>query len=136
AFFDPGAGFPRRLTAAVSGGVIVNSATFVNPTTVTLNISTVGAAPGPKDVTIFNPDTQAQSATSLITVVNAFTDDPLMPGVTVIKAVHVTELRSRIDDQRVRVGLAPFPWTDATLSAGTTPVSAVHVAELRTALTE
>src|SRR5207244_1186932 len=90
AFFDPGAGFPRRLSAAVSGGGVVNSATFVNPTTVTINISTVGASPGQKDVTIVNPDTQARTATSLITVVNAFTDDPLMPGVTVIKAVHIT----------------------------------------------
>jgi hypothetical protein len=136
AFFDPGAGFPNRIAASLSGGVTVNSTTFVNPTTVTINISTVGAPVGPKDVTIVNPDTQAQTATSLITVINAFTDDPLTPGVTVIKAVHITELRSRIDDQRVRLGLSPFPWTDATLSPGTTLVRAVHVAELRTALIE
>jgi hypothetical protein len=136
AFFDPGAGFPRRLTATVSGGVTVNSATFVNPTTVTINISTVGAALGPKDVTILNPDTQAQGASSLLTVISGFTDDPLTPALTVIKAVHVTELRSRIDQQRTRFGLSAFPWTDLTLSPGTTLVRAVHVAELRTALTQ
>src|SRR5207248_5086298 len=32
-FFDPGPGYANRLTASVSGGVIVNSVTFVNPTT-------------------------------------------------------------------------------------------------------
>ena len=29
-----------------------------------------------------------------------FTDDPMMPGVTPIKAVHFTELRTRIDAPR------------------------------------
>jgi hypothetical protein len=134
-FFDPGAGFPSRIAATVSG-VVVNSVTFVNATTVILNISTVGAAAGAKDVTIVNPDTQGRGATSLLTVLSPFTDDPLTPGVTPIKAVHVSELRSLIDQQRVRFGLSPFAWTDATLAAGTTPVRAVHVAELRTALTE
>ena len=39
-----GCGFPNHLSASVTGGVTVNSVTFVTPTTVTLNISTVGAA--------------------------------------------------------------------------------------------
>jgi subtilisin family serine protease len=64
---------------------------------------------------------------------STFTDDPLIAGATPIKAVHVTELRSRIDALRVRFGLAGFSWTDASLSSGTT-VKAVHLTELRTAL--
>jgi len=66
-------------------------------------------------------------------VLPPFTDDPLGPGVTPIKTVHITELRTRVDEQRVRFGLAGFGWTDAALVAGM-PIRAVHVAELRTAL--
>src|SRR5687768_15610211 len=42
---------------------------------------------------------------------DTFTDDPLVPGVTPIRLVHITELRVRIDAVRSRVGLAPFPWS-------------------------
>lgn len=67
-FFDPGSdpagpGFTNRLTASVSGGVTVNSVTFTNATTVTLNISTVGASGGAKNVTITNPDGQQATGT-------------------------------------------------------------------------
>ena len=65
-----------------------------------------------------------------------FTDDPLTPGTTVIKAVHVTELRAAVNTQRSRVGLGPFPYTDPTLVQGSTPVKAVHLTDLRTALTQ
>lgn len=67
-FFDPGAGFPNRITASVSGSVTVNSVTYVNPTTVVLDLSTVGAATGTKDVTVTNPDGQAQTGTGILTV--------------------------------------------------------------------
>jgi hypothetical protein len=61
--------------------------------------------------------------------------DPLVVGVTVAKGVHVTELRSRINAQRVRFGLGAYPWTDATLTpAGTVLIKAMHVTEMRTAL--
>ncbi|HVE46631.1 MAG TPA: Calx-beta domain-containing protein [Acidimicrobiales bacterium] len=62
-FYDPGAGFPSRLTAAVSGGVIVNSATYVSPTTIILNLNTTNATPGTKTVTVINPDGQARAGT-------------------------------------------------------------------------
>ena len=64
-----------------------------------------------------------------------FTDEPLVTGVTLIRAVHIVELRSRVDAQRVRFGLQPFSWSDASLPAGT-PVRAAHIVELRTALTQ
>ena len=63
-----------------------------------------------------------------------FTDDPLRPGVTPIRAVHFTELRERIDALRTGAGLARFAWTDARLTAGVTPVRLGHLLELREAL--
>jgi beta-glucanase (GH16 family) len=65
-----------------------------------------------------------------------FTDNELIAGVTVIRVVHITELRTRIDAVRGRVGLAAFPWTDPMLAAGTTAVRAVHIIDLRTALSQ
>ena len=64
-FFDPGAdtggpGFPKHLTASVSDGVTVNSVTFIDPTHVTLNLSTLCTAPGAKDVTRDQPGRSEQ----------------------------------------------------------------------------
>jgi hypothetical protein len=64
----------------------------------------------------------------------SFTDDPVQPGVTVVKAAHIVELRQAADALRGRYALAAFPWTDGNLEAGVTRVSAVHVEELRAAL--
>jgi hypothetical protein len=63
-----------------------------------------------------------------------FTDPTLTAGATVVKAVHITELRQAIATLRTRYGLSPVSWTDSTLTSGLTTVKAVHVMELRTAL--
>ena len=63
-----------------------------------------------------------------------FTDDPIRPGVTPVRAVHFTELRTRIDALRREAGLGPFAWTDPVLKAGVTRVRLVHLMELRSAL--
>jgi subtilisin family serine protease len=65
-----------------------------------------------------------------------FTDDPLILRTTAVKAVHITELRARIDALRGRFSLAPVSWTDPTIVAGTTIVKAQHLAEMRTAVTQ
>ena len=75
-FFDPGSdaggpGFPDHLSAAVTGGVSVNSIAFVDPTHVTLNLSTVGAAAGPRDVTVTNPDGQSSTGAGVLTITGA-----------------------------------------------------------------
>lgn len=72
-FFDPGPdtggpGFLDRLTASVTGGVTVNSATYVSPTSVMLDVSTVGATTGAKDVHICNPDGQCLTGNGILTV--------------------------------------------------------------------
>lgn len=63
-FYDPGPGF-TRLAASVSGGVTVNSVTWIDRTSVTLNLSSVGAPTGLKTVTFTNPDGQQSSAAVL-----------------------------------------------------------------------
>ncbi len=65
-----------------------------------------------------------------------FTDDPLVVRVTVVKAIHFTELRDRINGKRIDNGLGAFTFTDPTLTVGVTTVQAVHLRELRTALSE
>ena len=65
-----------------------------------------------------------------------FTDDPLSAGVTVIKAVHITELRARINTPRARVNLGDVAWTDSSLVAGVTPAKAQHLLEMRSAVIE
>jgi hypothetical protein len=72
-FFDPGPdtggpGFANHVKASVAGGVVVNLVTFVSPTQVKLNISTLGATAGAQDVTITNPDGQNQTGTGLLMV--------------------------------------------------------------------
>jgi uncharacterized repeat protein (TIGR03803 family) len=65
-----------------------------------------------------------------------FTDDTLTAASSIIRAVHITELRTRIDAQRTKLGLAAYPYTDSTLTPGMTIVKAAHVIDLRTALNQ
>ena len=55
-------------------------------------------------------------------------------GATVIKAVHIVELRSAINGLRAVKALPAFDWTDPTLTVGSTIARRIHVLELRTAL--
>src|SRR5438445_188176 len=67
-FFDPGAGFARRIGATVTGGVTVNNVTYTGPTHVVLNVSTVGASAGAQDVTVVNPDGQSAAGAGILVV--------------------------------------------------------------------
>ncbi len=64
----------------------------------------------------------------------SFSDDPLVEGVTPVRAVHITELRTIANSLRSHYGLAPVDFTDPLLVVGTTPIRAAHIAELRSAL--
>jgi hypothetical protein len=72
AFFDPGTGFAHRLTASVSGGVTVNSVTYLGPNQVTLNLNTTAAVIGKSDVTITNPDGQTTTNLGVLHINNGF----------------------------------------------------------------
>jgi len=69
AFFDSGIGFNSRCKVRITGGVVVNSQTVIDPTHITLNVSTVVATLGSKNVTVTNPDGQSITANGLITVI-------------------------------------------------------------------
>ena len=75
-FFDPGAGFTNRISAAVPG-LTVNSVTYTDPTHVTLDLSTIGATEDTKSVTVTNPDSQsATSVAAIFTVCTPITISP------------------------------------------------------------
>lgn len=134
AFRDPD-GDPLTYTAASStpGAVTVSAA---GTTGVTLTAVSEGTAT--IRVTATDPGglsaVQAFRVTVEQRVTVPFTDDPIVPGVTPVRAVHLTELRTRIDGLRMAVGLGRLAWTDPVLTAGATPVRLVHLLELRSAL--
>jgi hypothetical protein len=75
-FFDPDAGFPNRISAAVSG-VTLNSATYTDPTHITLTLSTVGSMAGARTITVTNPDGQsATSASAILNICGTITINP------------------------------------------------------------
>jgi hypothetical protein len=80
--------------------------------------------------------TVSADRTCVATFGSGFTDDPIAAGTTLIKAVHVTELRTRINAARSAAGLGAFTWTDPTLTAGTSVPRAVHITEMRTAINQ
>jgi hypothetical protein len=62
-----------------------------------------------------------------------FTDDPLVAGTTLVKAVHLTELRTAINNKRVAAGLtANSSWSSVAVGD---VIAVSHILELRNALT-
>ena len=97
--------------------------------------------PGAASITVTATDAAGPQGSAaqrfVVTVIGsttAFTDHPLRPGVTPVRAVHLLELRIRTDRVRERLGLRAFGWTDPVLTPRATPVRRVHLTELRTAL--
>ena len=86
-FFDPGPdsggpGFLNHITATVTGGVTVNGVSYSNPTSVTLDVNTVGASLGAQDVRICNPDGQCRTGTGVLTVTSGAATPTASPTFT------------------------------------------------------
>ena len=135
-----GAGTVTSNPAGINCGATC-SASFANGTAVTLTAAPTagstftgwsGACTGTGNCSVTMSAARAVTATFSVPV--TFTDDPLTAQATVVKAVHVTELRAAIAVLRARYALPVFVWTDPTLAARTSVVKAVHISELRTAL--
>ena len=93
-----------------------------------------GACTGSGGCTVTMSAVRAVTASFGVSTVT-FTDDPLVAQTTVVKVVHVAELRTVIQLARARNGLFAFPWGD-TLTARTTQLKAAHITELRTAINQ
>ena len=133
AFRDPD-GDPLSYRTTSSAPAV--AATAVSGSMVT--VAPVAAGTAAVSVTATDPRglsaTQSFGVTVTAAATGSFTEDPLVPGVTPIRAAHFTELRTHIDALRVTAGLPAFSWTDPVLRAGVTPVTLVHLRELREAL--
>ncbi len=117
---------PGVVQARTTGTVLEITATMAGNATVTVTATDPGGLSA----------TQSFTVTVSTTATVPFTDDPIQPGATPVRAVHFTELRSRIDALRIGTGLERFAWTDPVLRPGVTRVRRVHLLELRAALVE
>lgn len=115
------------------GGTAATSVVVVNPTTITAVTPTKPAGPVTVAVTTAGGSGSLPGGFTYVPM-PVFTDPVLMAGTTSLRAVHVSELRQRVNELRARYALPAFAWTDAVLTPGQTVVKAVHVTELRTAL--
>lgn len=77
---------------------------------------------------------QLLAVTGGVTPTFTFTDSTLTAGVTAVKAVHITELRTAVDSYRAAAGLGAATWTDPALSG--IAIKAIHIQELRARLDE
>lgn len=134
-------GGPARLTgtgfmfgAAVTfGGVAATGVSTVTPTTI--NATRPAHALGTVDVVVTSLDGRVATLPAAFTYVAnlSFTDDPLQPQVTRVKAVHLTELRTAVNTLRTRFGLSAVTFPSGAIASGTV-IKASHLTELRSAL--
>jgi len=82
------------------------------------------------DPTATGPLSNADLATTMF-----FTDDHIVTGSTLVKAVHITELRAAVTAVRAAAGLPPVAYSDPSLGAGYA-IRRAHIIELRTGLDE
>ena len=123
------------------GDALTYGATTSSPAVVTalavgsrVTLAAVDVGTATVEVTATDPDGLRAVQSFRVRVTAPFTDDPIVPGETPVRAVHFTELRARIDVLRQEAGLVPFAWTDPALRAGVTPVRFTHLLELRAAV--
>ena len=115
---------PSVVTVSAAGARVTLTAVSVGTATIRVTANDPGGLSATHSFTV----TVSTAATG------RFTDDPIRPGVTPVRAIHLTELRARIDSLREAAGLGRFRWTDPVLRAGVTRVRLVHLMELRSAL--
>ena len=115
---------PSVVTVRVAGARVALTAVSAGTATVRVTATDPGGLSA----------TQLFTVTVLTVLTRGFTDDPIRPGTTLVRAIHFTELRERIDALREAAGLGRQRWTDPVLRAGTTQVRLVHLLELRAAL--
>ena len=114
-------GFPFSLIATPSG-TAHSDTSVAGGTTYIYRVVAVDGSGNHSDQSV--PD----AATTIV-----FGDDPIVAHSTMIKASHITQIRSGVNAMRLAAGLGDVSYTDPSLTAGT-PIKAVHITELRAAL--
>lgn len=116
----PGGAF--TLVGSPGGPPFVNS-TGLSPDTAYLYRVRAVNAGGP------SPDSASDLATTIL-----FADDPLAAGTTLVKAVHLAQLRTAVITVRAQALLGAPAFTDSAMPGVT--IKGVHITELRTQLDE
>ena len=127
-----GTNFVTGGTAATIGGTAATGVSVLSSTSL-LALTPAGSA-GTVSIDVTTTGGTATLSSAFTFTGALFTDDPLQAGTTPLKALHITELRSRIDTLRARYGLAAYAWTNTTPVPASTTIQAAHINELRSAL--
>jgi hypothetical protein len=69
-----------------------------------------------------------------VATTTVFTDNPTVAGTTIIKADHLTQLRTAVNAILTLAGPGAASYTDPTITPGTTLVRQLHITELRSNL--
>ena len=117
---------PQVVTARATGVLVMLAARSEGAATIRVTATDAGGLSA----------AQSFSVTVEMSASRPFTDHPIRPGVTPVRAVHFMELRARIDALRQVAGLQAFPWTDPVLRTGATRIRLAHLLELRRALAD
>ena len=126
----PDAGGGATYTWTVSGAAFTGQGTRA----IAFNASAPGVVT--LDVTVQNPSGCSATDHHIVNIISAgttFTDDPLVSSVTIVKSVHLVELRVAVNAVRARAGLVAATWAES-IEAGSV-IKAAHINELRSALT-
>ena len=123
------------LTVACPGYAMSRSANLASGAKIVLRRSNAFSAGGTETVTVTNSDgySHAASASRAIQyVAPVFTDDPAVAGTTLIKAVHLNEIRAMVDDVRAYYGMAAHEWAETITAHETSTLHwAAHVLEIQ-----
>lgn len=124
-----GANFTSLATVTIGG----SAAVVVSVTPTQIVAITPPSASGPAHVTV-NIQSLADTFVQgfLYLPATTFTDDPLVAGATLIKAVHILELRTAVNRWRAAAALPNFSFTDPAVPGSL--IKAIDIVELRTAL--
>lgn len=77
--------------------------------------------------------TASAYSTAHLATLARYSDDPIVPLVTTVKAQHILDLRTMINSMRQTAGLATAIWTNGGLAVGS-PITATDITDLRSAL--
>jgi len=80
------------------------------------------------------PLSNQATVTFTATLSTPFTDDPIVAGVTIVKAIHITELRDAVNFVRWLAGLPPATFTTPVVAGSI--IQTADITELRSALAE